>query len=210
MSASMPARAAYCAMAAPAFPEESSTTRSTPSSAARESVSAAPRSLKLPDGNTWSSLNWAPQSGASASGVHPRRGSPPARRAGTPRTPTALPAGRRRVRRCRGADVPRSQARDRSRSATARSARSRTFGHRNGIRVILHSFRTDLSRESFPVLDWLAGFRNGKWFLQFIDLGPKPLKVFCFRADNAFSSLEYTSRSVASMNTLPSDLFPTP
>ena len=40
ISASMPARAAYVATAVPAFPEESSTTRSTPSSAARVSVVA--------------------------------------------------------------------------------------------------------------------------------------------------------------------------
>ena len=52
----MPARAAYVAHAAPAFPLVGMVIRSMPSSRARETPTAAPRALKLPVGSRPSSF----------------------------------------------------------------------------------------------------------------------------------------------------------
>ena len=56
MWASIPALAAYAATDAPALPEESSATASTPSSAATDIIVAVPLSLNEPVGFRYSSL----------------------------------------------------------------------------------------------------------------------------------------------------------
>src|SRR5574337_470737 len=73
ISAAMPARAAYAARLAAAFPDESSTTRVTPSVWSALTNTAVPRSLNEPVGIRKSSLerNAKEPSRASTSGVKP-------------------------------------------------------------------------------------------------------------------------------------------